>query len=138
MREIKFRGKTYENQWVYGDLIHFSDDDFRINPQKDHKWDIEEASDIVVPDTVGEFTGLTDKNGKEIWDRDIIEFTTFDYNGVDTQKVGELKFVDGCFGIIFQDFDGENRFYPLFRLTIDDIEVIGNIYENPDLVIKEE
>ena len=131
MREIKFRGKRVDNgEWVYGDLIHNAFDGYRIFPvgiKTDGNYPVE-----VVPETVGQFTGLHDKNGKEIYEGDkckikfdISKVEDYIYNSL-TEK--EIK-------------SGEREFIvesPLFNnqpeLNCDDIEVIGNIHENPEII----
>lgn len=115
MREIKFRGKRLDNgEWAYGDLhirtpfphIHSEIDYGKVN---------------IDPHTVGQFTGLHDKNGKEIYEGDIVRY----------DMGGECE-VSYCIGGGFAGFDLSPAFHNEHQLT--DVEVIGNIHDNPELL----
>lgn len=126
MRTIKFRGKA-ENGWHYGDLrTDTSNGDCTsicdgITPRFDCE---------VNPTTVGQFTGLLDKNGKEIYEGDIVK----DIND-ELQQVrwfcsgwGLQRLTDGerwgwC---VVPGYDKEREF----------VEIVGNIYDNPELLSK--
>ena len=122
MREILFRGKITQDEWVYG---------FYENVK------LEEATihyvngKIVIPKTVGQYTGLTDKNGKKIFEGDIVEFTN-----KFTHKKGHAEIVFEAFKWKYSGcYYGGN---PIVWLCIDDTsveyEVIGNIHDNPELL----
>lgn len=119
MRTIKFRGKRIDNgEWVYGYLA----DENYINDI----YSIDLSSIKVDRDTVGQFTGLFDKNGKEIYEGDILLIGVKEgariYN-----KVG-IK--DGCFGYV-----GENtgELMPFCDYDVTE-KIVGNIYDNPELL----
>ena len=130
MREIKFRGQTGTTEgkkWVYGHYYRvksFFDDieGHYINTiRSDHLKDYN-----VYKETVGQYTGLHDKNGKEIYESDIVEVTR-----QCIWEKGIVVFIDGCFFIKVSEtllalYECEPNNYEL--------KAIGNIYENPDLL----
>ena len=125
MRATKFRGKSIlTDEWFYGDLVH-SADKKRTAILVNDKDSYDECE--VVPETIGQFTSLDDCDGKEIFEGDILDF-----NGI---KV-EVRFVRGMFaflvnGNLDDELCGDCR-TDLFA------KVIGNIYENSDMLKKEE
>lgn len=121
MRTIKFRGKSIDNgEWVYGDLIHREGVPKSITAIQIGKSGVHE-------DTVGQFTGMLDKNGKEIYEGDIL----YAKDG-DIEIYNEIGLKDGCFGYI-----GENsgELLPFCYYAVDE-EISGNIYDNPELMTK--
>lgn len=129
MREILFRGKRKDNgEWVQGYLYRSSE---KLNPfimLKSEKG----ASYEVNADTVGQYTGLTDKNGTKIFEGDIVDFSKRPDNGDYGTVIYDAD--ETAFGIEYYNIYrglGEN-YYPK------NIEVIGNIYDNPELLGDEE
>lgn len=117
-REILFRGKTKskDSKWITGDLNHVYDAIFifdRVNESELNSPDNYE----VIPDTVGQFAGLTDKNGIKIFEGDVCDFKIC--SGKYQQK--EVKYHHYGF------FVGD---YPVGG----DCKVIGNIHDNPELI----
>lgn len=130
-RTIKFRGKSiYDDKWLLGSLIKIEKDRYAVIPPLN---DIEIGKSIgmyeVCPETVGQFTGLLDKNGKEIYEGDILLMG--EDEGVRIYNKVGVK--DGCFGYI-GEYSGELLPFCNYNVTE---EIVGNIYDNPDL-IKEE
>jgi uncharacterized phage protein (TIGR01671 family) len=125
MRDIKFRGKSFDNgEWVYGDYhkraggVHCI-----IKMEPDENGKVVYVVHQVAPDTIGQFTGLHDKNGKEIYEGDIVRY----------DMGGECE-VSYCVGGGFAGFDLSPAFHNGHQLT--DVEVIGNIHDNPELLNK--
>ncbi len=140
MREIEFRG--YDpgfNKWVYGDFVGCTESDKEkgYNPTIIPRVDIEELDSewlmawgyhSVDLETVGQYTGLKDRNGVKIFEGDIVDFGF---------GRGEVWFDDGTFKHTFieKGADGGliNSVRPSKRFW-DKVEVIGNIHDNPELL----
>lgn len=139
MREILFRGKRKDNgEWIYG-YLHKMDGygtgytEYGIQQQcgTQRPW-----STIVIPETIGQFTGLTDKNGRKIFEGDIVTYPE-----------------SSCFGVVclggYEHFDSyhtgffiewfENDQHKGFRRDIrfwtmnQETWVVGNVHDNPEL-----
>lgn len=121
MREILFRGKrTDDYEWIEGSLCTTipSDEDFYTISYFDFEgYYIEEK---VIPETVGQYTGLTDKNGKKIFEGDIVKGTFLGF---------PVSIKDYVFSISWQeDITGYRANY------FENVEVISNIHDNPELL----
>ena len=123
MREILFRGKAYYGEWVEGTYYHetefYGDDcDYHyIIRTKDVLEDNMMSYDEVIPETVGQYTGLTDKNGKKVFEGDIVCW-------------GRIKGT-----IVWEEHKIYIKSNLLWDFSHDDIiEVIGNIHDNPELL----
>ena len=119
MREIKFRGKDIESgKWLFGSLVTHRDDtaflaDGFIQSQVD-------------PQTVGEFTGLQDINGVDIYEGDICIFSS----DIQSSKFVVVWNVSKCgFDCVNPNDKSDGG-----ALWLDDLKVIGNIHDNPELL----
>ena len=138
MRNIIFRGKRLDNgEWMYGDL-QIGDDDHipMIGTVGPGRW-VEYIQ--VAENTIGQYTGMKDKNGKEIWEGDI-------FKEDDSGIVRSVFRVPG--GLAFEDnpvsfgYDHRAPVYPYSSIAemqntswlSQCCEIIGNIHDNPDLL----
>lgn len=126
MRPIKFRGKTHSAVWVYG----YYEFDEKLNF---HLIRSNRCVQQVIPETVGQFTGLLDKNGTEIYENDIVSVNDFSsaysspYSGKVIMRAGQwcveyYKEYRCCPPLFFDDFADRKT------------EVIGNAFDNPELL----
>jgi uncharacterized phage protein (TIGR01671 family) len=128
MRDIKFRGKTETTEgkkWIYGYLFKvksFFDEQEQWYIRNDHVLD-----KVVDSNTIGQYTGLKDKNGTEIYEGDILEIIV--NNNIVKKCVVEFK--DGIFGVMFTKCKDLTAF-PHFHNTT--FEILGNIHDNPELL----
>lgn len=135
MREIKFRARrTDKDEFAFGDLLTgmgYKKGKFFILPHLSYYPSDCKSVDgyEVVPETIGQFTGLYDKNGKEIYEGDILAFDT---SYVDFNDVIEVRFVRGVFAFLWNgNLEDE---CPINAPTREWANVIGNIYDNPELI----
>ena len=136
MRTIKFRGKTKQGEWVTGYYVGKSSlNEVAILPPQNVNYDIGYINDsecyYCIADTIGQFTGLYDKNGKEIYEGDILRF------GNIPGDVCEVKWNERitAFCIRFY-FECNLGVRPLGEWVICErsVAIIGNIHDNPELL----
>ena len=138
MREILFRGKRIDNgEWIYGGILQ-TDNWSEISVVTDYYGSMYEPPSCevdsyeVIPETVGQYTGLTDKNGKKIFEGDVVSTDL-------KRPYNIVVFRDGCF--MFNCNDGNQDYYDIMLPILQSEhtryeygEVIGNIYDNPELL----
>ena len=122
-RTIRFRGKTkVGKEWVYG-YVYEAQIFIDGNPCQD----VMIIDDFtVIPETIGQFTGLTDKNGKEIYEGDVV--ASVNYDGTISKNI-----------VFYHDGNQGYGCYLPFGNDMDscmgsDVKVIGNIHDNPELL----
>ncbi len=129
MREIKFRGKRKDNgKWVYGDLLHPSNG--KVFIWEGVVWN-DWVDDVVevIPETIGQYTGLKDKNGKEIYEGDILSIDGYNENDFyNKPSLGVVRFNEGCFQLYTVTEFIDNL------IVLKSSIIIGNIYENPEML----
>lgn len=134
-REILFRGKRRDNgKWIYGNFIDWGNHvQVYIFPLLDFATAMDLLTSInvyakaVIPDTIGQFTGLCDKNGNKIFEGDFVKVTTGleGYKSTYHSTIHRVTYdVRNC---------GVAVFYPFDNSDMVEAEVIGNIYDNPEL-----
>jgi len=131
-REILFRGKLeYNGKWIYGDLLQYENGDVAIFGEKLSSFGCEctemSKRDRVIPDTIGQYTGLKDKNGVKIFEGDIVI--------IGEKLKTKVVYYDGAFRM-------QSEFSPTPTDTTDmgymmrefSVRIIGNIHDNPELL----
>lgn len=124
MREILFRGKSmHTDEWLYGGIVHHADDYGMVDSTSNMGY---LEPELVIPETVGQYTGLTDKNGVKIFEGDIVR-----YSGEKHIVAFETRGETGYFGIKIDHIETWG-FCPSVPVKL--MEVIGNIHDNPELI----
>lgn len=139
MREILFRGKNLLGKWIEGDLLQY------LGCEKKHivRHSTGAGGQEVIPSTIGEYTGLIDKNGKRIFEGDIVKNEWCFIKGNSIVRFGEYKSLDssndyqcGHLGFYLEHISDFNK-----RTVRKDImyfankcEIIGNVFDNPEML----
>lgn len=161
MREIIFRGKSSETrEWIYGSLIKRTigsfivDENNKCSLQCCGEFDFSFNSKLVKSESIGQYTGLTDKNGKRIFEGDIFKFNDevwesyytscgTEYNSWEVENYGVVGFYEysGRFDFIEYKFNENSVEADLhennaidFAEFVSELEVIGNIHDNPEFL----
>ena len=125
MREILFRGKRTDNgTWTYGYLFCIWERTYLCWGTTNNVPNMKE----VIPETVGQYTGLTDENGRKIFEGDIIKCKVHEMNGYRVRR-GIVEY----HGVGFIMNLDPNSWYDQKNISFD-CEIIGNIYDNPELL----
>lgn len=139
MREILFRGKNLLGKWIEGDLLQY------LGCEKKHivRHSTGAGGQEVIPSTIGEYTGLKDKNDKMIFEGDIVKNEWCFIKGNSIVRFGEYKSLDssndyqcGHLGFYLEHISDFNK-----RTVRKDImyfankcEIIGNAFDNPEML----
>lgn len=139
MREILFRGKRIDGkEWVEGYFANIGEKSVIILEEEKYSFNMKmsrmvKGHDLILvgPETVCQYTGLTDKNGRKIFEGDIVSAPFVGYDGKTRERKGVVEFANGAFSVNWKDSEeyGKN-----FAGYVNDIEVIGNIFDNPKLI----
>lgn len=135
MREILFRGKRVDNgEWIEGDLLNYLGWG-KVHIAQNYKG---AGGQEVVSKTVGQYTGLTDKNGKKIFEGDIVEVSRYKEKDLVCFGEHDISCCGCCYsyhhtiGFYLTNDNSTNVFAE--EESWSDLEIIGNIHDNPELL----
>ncbi|EAE3096223.1 YopX family protein [Listeria monocytogenes] len=142
MREIEFRAKVtgsreleqIENGWIYGSIFENKIISRNTNEGSIYAGFCSEVE--IMPETVGQFTGLKDKNGKKIFEGDIVEIIGdegYEFTSV-VEYFGESGYPAFDMRTPEDYYFESNTFSEIIMSSSYELEVIGNIHENPELL----
>ena len=131
MREILFRGKrTINGDWVYGDFVHGNERKSLRDSIFVYDRETQSFNDYDInPSTLGQYTGLTDKNGKRIFEGDVAKVL----QGKD-KDIAYVGFENGAFMLYPKTGNIYERTLWSYWYNDWDVEVVGNITDNPELL----
>ncbi|EAE5890358.1 hypothetical protein CHJ25_13520 [Listeria monocytogenes] len=125
MREIEFRGQNINGHWAHGNLAIIKEklDRAEIGAYISNSAGAPFAYQVR-PETIGQYTGLKDKNGKKIFEGDIVDISVYDRLDWSSIK-GKVVFLNGAWLV-----EDVGHFAITLQSETNEIEVIGNVHEN--------
>lgn len=134
-----FKAKRIDNgEWEIGSLIALPTGEYEISnkcnnpPDCDPMWDKVVITHKVEPSTICQCTGLKDKNGKLIWENDVVKGAWFD-KGKSHRHIGTVSYICCAYKVV-----GVKQYYGFHDELNGSYTVIGNIFDNPELLESEE
>lgn len=134
MRDIKFRAKYFDS-WYYGNLVTKKTIDDEGNPHTAYMlMGTRNENDTWIPlreeqyNTIGQFTGLRDKNGKDIYEGDIVHLDAWNPYAM------QISYIDGAFCLADKDGEFLGDIYYIHHAGVEQCTIIGNIHDNPELL----
>lgn len=137
-----FKAKRVDNgEWEIGSLIALPTGEYEISnkcnnpPDCDPMWDKVVITHKVDPSTICQCTGLRDKNGNLIWENDIVKFDVYYYEKLQSSIISQIKWCNAlcALSLVVNGRGTRGTLGHLMDLN-KEIEVIGNIFDNPELL----
>ncbi len=136
MRTIKFRGKDNHGKWRKGCYVKFEGLQGAIyypiyHRMQGDKFNLVKTDWCYVDEsTVGQYTGLRDKSGKEIFEGDIVQTKSYGYMAIEYQGGAWILRDKDCFWLSLEEYDDNAA----LTENLNSVEVVGNIHDNPELL----
>ncbi len=137
-----YKAKRLDNgEWEIGSLIALPTGEYEISnkcnnpPDCDPMWNKVVITHKVDPSTICQCTGLKDKNGNLIWENDIAKFDVYYYEKLQSSTISQIKWCNAlcALSLVVNDRGTRGTLGHLMDLN-KEIEVIGNIFDNPELL----
>ena len=133
MREILFRGKTPDGMWIFGDYIKGAEKTPELCVIKERT--LLRHNYLCYSDTVGQYTGMKDKNGMKIFEGDLVLCKIIGIRETVIHK-GTVEYLNDSFTVNIKGIvPPQNIIW--FSIKNGDIEVIGNIHDSPELLAQQ-
>lgn len=145
MREILFRGKRLDNgEWIEGNFYESGISGVFIFRNETRKTIDARTGEITLrdepipfevrPSTVGQYTGLMDKNDKPIFEGDVVQWHERQFDGKDVPVCDAVVYEEGGFAVSAYFLSNWLLDSIHGNIQLSDVEIIGNIYDNPELI----